>query len=77
MDKIGFNDYLKRQKKSQSTIDQYKRLAKVFHDFIFEKEKKTIDNAVPEDLYGYYIKLKAELKELKKHLAEEEEEKEE
>ncbi len=62
MDEIGFQTYLKRQKKPQGTIDQYIRLAKEFNSYLLKKEKRNLDDAIPEDLNYYYNQLKEELK---------------
>ncbi|MFX0185193.1 MAG: DUF4332 domain-containing protein [Candidatus Hodarchaeota archaeon] len=61
MDEVAFLNYLKMQKKSQTTIDQYTRFIKEFNSFLNE-QKININQASPKDLKEYYKQLTRDLK---------------
>ncbi len=62
MDTTGYQAYLKKVKKPQSTIDQFIRLSKEFDEKLIKSKQRNLDKATPEDLKSYYNKLTQELK---------------
>jgi site-specific recombinase XerD len=61
MDEVAFLNYLKMQKKSQATIDQYTRFIKEFNSYM-DEHKININLASPKDLKEYYKQLTRDLK---------------